>query len=335
MRIAFVGDVHGHAEELMRVLRRLEKHGVDEIVQVGDLVDRGPDSVGTVRIARTWTFQDRTGQEKKLKVVIGNHELNYLYYRRGWKMPFKNYIPKPKRTQIAEGLTDADIDWLETLPYFRRFKGEGYDVAAVHGGIAPWMKTPGWYGRDLSYIMAKAAYVGRFGDMMLSFGVKTKTFWADIYDGRFGHVYFGHMTHSKIYHYDHATATDLSKGGALGAVIFSNEDGDPRHTEVIEQYDTPPGTSEFAKKTIVTDPTPTPPMDPLSATSVMNYLTRKDPAFKAKIADRKRKERKVSSKVTYTTTHPSDQPTRRAIIVDDKRRFKTDHYEDTGHNPSM
>ena len=59
MRIAFIGDVHGHATAFMKLLRRLEDYGVDEIVQVGDLVDRGPDSIECVRIARTWTFTAR------------------------------------------------------------------------------------------------------------------------------------------------------------------------------------------------------------------------------------------------------------------------------------
>ncbi len=49
-------------------------------------------------------------------------------------------------------------------------------------------------------------------------------FWAKVYDGRFGTVYFGHTTHSKIRRYEHAVGLDLSKGGLLGAVVVSDEE---------------------------------------------------------------------------------------------------------------
>ena len=50
-RVAVIGDVGGHADQLRKVLRELgaesEQLPSDLIViQVGDLVDRGPDSIG-------------------------------------------------------------------------------------------------------------------------------------------------------------------------------------------------------------------------------------------------------------------------------------------------
>ena len=52
-RVAVIGDVGGHADQLRKVLRELgaesEQLPSDLIViQVGDLVDRGPDSIGVL-----------------------------------------------------------------------------------------------------------------------------------------------------------------------------------------------------------------------------------------------------------------------------------------------
>ena len=97
----------------MKLLRRLEDYGVDEIVQVGDLVDRGPDSIECVRIARTWTFTARGNRkkapkQKKLKVVNGNHDNNYLYGRRHWQMPTRGFFPRFTEKTVGENLSKAD-----------------------------------------------------------------------------------------------------------------------------------------------------------------------------------------------------------------------------------
>jgi len=79
MRLALIGDVGGHSAQLVDLLERL---GVDldapavpedlTIVQVGDLIDRGPDSPGCVALAdRLMThFPDQWVQ------LLGNHEGN-------------------------------------------------------------------------------------------------------------------------------------------------------------------------------------------------------------------------------------------------------------------
>jgi hypothetical protein len=76
-RIDIVGDIHGEAEALRRLLARLGcdiEHGRADrpIVFVGDLVDRGPDSVGVVEIVQQLIDAGIA------QAVLGNHELNLL-----------------------------------------------------------------------------------------------------------------------------------------------------------------------------------------------------------------------------------------------------------------
>lgn len=75
-RIAVVGDVGGHADQLRQALRELEVasgHWPQDLVviQVGDLVDRGPDSLGVLDTVAS-LLGGRWVQ------LTGNHESQYL-----------------------------------------------------------------------------------------------------------------------------------------------------------------------------------------------------------------------------------------------------------------
>lgn len=73
-----VGDVHGELEPLTNLCRRLGyrddgSHPAGRrLIFVGDLVDRGSDSPGVVRLVRDWVAAGHA------KAVIGNHEFNLL-----------------------------------------------------------------------------------------------------------------------------------------------------------------------------------------------------------------------------------------------------------------
>ncbi len=80
-RVAIIGDIGGHRDELMTELRRL---GADEqsgrlpaeltVVQVGDLVHRGPDSEGVVTLVDAYLDE----QPAQWIQLVGNHEAQYL-----------------------------------------------------------------------------------------------------------------------------------------------------------------------------------------------------------------------------------------------------------------
>ena len=118
-----IGDVQGCYDQLMRLL---ERAGFDErrdvLWFVGDLVNRGPLSLATVRFVK--------GLGNRAVTVLGNHDLNLLAVAEG--------VRKPHR-----GDTDGDIlaapDRDELLAWLRQQKmmhvGNGY--AMVHAGLLP------------------------------------------------------------------------------------------------------------------------------------------------------------------------------------------------------
>ena len=78
----FVGDIHGCYEQLMEALEKIKFNpDVDRLISVGDLVDRGPDSVKCLNLLKELWFH----------AVSGNHEdMMIKSFRREW--PTHNYI---------------------------------------------------------------------------------------------------------------------------------------------------------------------------------------------------------------------------------------------------
>lgn len=232
-KFAVIGDVHGNALEFMRLLRRIEAAGVDAIYQVGDLVDRGPASVECVRIARTWTFTTRTGKQRQLRCLLGNHEENHVYAHYNRLLPGRTYVPKVAHPDVQAALTEADYKWLDGLPLWIGFTSEnGRKWAIVHGGLPPGMKVPGWLGKNAASVLCRTGYLDEMTGVPLKPYAHSRRFWAAEYNGRWGHVFFGHTSFDKIRSFPNATGVDCSKMGKVAGVIVDT-DNDKRE-EVYE-----------------------------------------------------------------------------------------------------
>ncbi|WP_340587196.1 metallophosphoesterase family protein [Erythrobacter alti] len=79
-RVYAVGDVHGRSDLLIALIEAIdedirdgEAEGIEsEIVLLGDLVDRGPDSANVIELARKWR------KLRKVHILCGNHEEMFL-----------------------------------------------------------------------------------------------------------------------------------------------------------------------------------------------------------------------------------------------------------------
>lgn len=118
-----IGDIQGSRRTLEALLRRLrfDARG-DRVWLVGDLVNRGPDSLGVLRWARS--LGDRH------VVVLGNHDLHLLARAGG--------TAGPRRWDTLDALLTAPdrddlLAWLRERPLFHREGG----FALVHAGLVP------------------------------------------------------------------------------------------------------------------------------------------------------------------------------------------------------
>jgi bis(5'-nucleosyl)-tetraphosphatase (symmetrical) len=117
-RRIFVGDVQGCALEFERLLREVKlDQGRDHLFSVGDLVNKGPDSAESVRIAR----------DLSATAVLGNHEVHLLG---------KPDRPLPDDLARAKD-RDELMAWLRARPVMI----VGEDFILVHAGYSPaWAK---------------------------------------------------------------------------------------------------------------------------------------------------------------------------------------------------
>jgi len=125
MAVYAVGDLQGCLQPLKCLLERVSFNpAVDRLWLVGDLVNRGPESLETLR----FLYSIR----ESLVCVLGNHDLHLLA---AW-----NNIERLKKNDTLREIIEAP-DASELLDWLRRQKLLHYDeqrgVALVHAGIPP------------------------------------------------------------------------------------------------------------------------------------------------------------------------------------------------------
>lgn len=118
-----IGDVHGHAEALSRLLTESGIVGNDgrwdagnaNVWFIGDLVDRGPDGIGALEIVMRLQ-QQAAAAGGRVGCLLGNHEVYLLAaYRLGGKFVL-HWIQCGGTLPDLERLRPEHADWLETLP---------------------------------------------------------------------------------------------------------------------------------------------------------------------------------------------------------------------------
>jgi hypothetical protein len=180
LRNLVIGDIHGCLKEFDELLKKVQYNKeTDRLILVGDLIDRGPDSVGVVRRAR----------EMNLECAMGNHEYKFLRWFKG----NKHYTSQDH----YEKFTDADVTYINNMPYFIKLDEK---TAIVHAGVKPGKPIERQGKDDLLYL--------RFTDESRRFisikaiardGAEAHNaiFWTKFWHGPESIIY-GHHVHSEI-----------------------------------------------------------------------------------------------------------------------------------------
>lgn len=138
-----IGDIHGHASELKDLLIKMDYRQENgtwvhpegrKVIFLGDFVDRGPEQIETVNIARNMV------ENGKALAVMGNHEFNAVAWAtEDPKNPGDYLRPHIEKNlhqhhafldQVGEGsdLHQTMIEWFKTLPVYLELP----DLRVVH-----------------------------------------------------------------------------------------------------------------------------------------------------------------------------------------------------------
>jgi serine/threonine protein phosphatase 1 len=119
MRTLVVGDIHGCYNELRQLLRKVQLAPEDCLVALGDIVDRGPDSVKVYNFLRN---------RPNTIVLMGNHERKHLRQA-------LSYSQEIVKLQFGDRYPEF-LNWCRQLPYYYETEDAIFVHAAVEDGIA-------------------------------------------------------------------------------------------------------------------------------------------------------------------------------------------------------
>lgn len=106
-----LSDIHGHLDIFKAALEKIDLSGENKLILLGDYIDQGPQSGGTLRYI--YGLQQEQGADKVI-VLRGNHEEMLL----GW---LDAYCGANAGKQDEYGLTPYD-PWLETDTNYAAFR---------------------------------------------------------------------------------------------------------------------------------------------------------------------------------------------------------------------
>lgn len=184
-----VGDVHGCLDEFKELLNVLQyKKEQMRLVLLGDLMDRGPDSVGVVRLVR----------ELGLECIKGNHEDKHLRWRKHEVKSAKTGKENPmnkmakRDDQANKSLSDEEIGWMDSLPVKLDLENGFW---AVHAGCEPYQALD----KQAHAQLMRVRFVNEKGKAVSLMPDKTappgSTYWTELWQGPESIVY-GHCVHS-------------------------------------------------------------------------------------------------------------------------------------------
>ena len=124
-RVYAVGDIHGRLDLLKIILERIaadhaaRSPAAPTIIFLGDLVDRGSDSMGVIELLRTY----RIG-EFRLRFLLGNHDEVFLKALRGDEKALRLLTRiGGKETILSYGLSESEYESTD-FPTLARVLGE-------------------------------------------------------------------------------------------------------------------------------------------------------------------------------------------------------------------
>jgi len=190
-RAIVIGDIHGCLEEFDELLRVVEyRPGQDRLVLCGDLLDRGPDSVGVVRRA----------MELQAECVLGNHEEAHLRFRMhetrketrpGYKNPMKDRPVGTPHYRVYASLGEAEWTWLKTLPNYIHLDDKW---TVVHAGCMPGVAIEQQEEKHLTRLRTIDRVTGKMVSLEKESATSERVHWSVLWTGPRSIVYGHNVT---------------------------------------------------------------------------------------------------------------------------------------------
>ncbi|TCC88238.1 metallophosphoesterase [Pedobacter frigiditerrae] len=168
MRTFVIGDIHGCFDELMELTEKIGLTENDQLISVGDIVDRGNKSKEVYEY-----FLNRPNS----KVLVGNHERKH-------QNRILSYSQEIVKLQFGADYEDF-LKWIRTLDYYY----ETEDAIIVHAFFE--------HDKALKEQKQEVLCGSTSGDRYLEKKYAPETFWAEYYQGNKPIIYGHHVVGDK------------------------------------------------------------------------------------------------------------------------------------------
>jgi len=203
MHYVIYGDIHGCLEELQELRSLIPKNSFE--ISVGDILDKGPYPVETLRYVK----------KNKIFSIMGNHE--YKHYRKflGRKVQLDE-----DQKRVFPQLTQEDFEFISSMPFFLKLN----HLTIVHAGLTNWIRlnNPPLHILTLLLFLREVDENNKF--LPLHHQNPNAKYWADVYDGHEGFVVYGHNPFLDVKKNRHALGIDTAcvYGNKLTAVVIKD-----------------------------------------------------------------------------------------------------------------
>lgn len=203
-RIIAIGDIHGCHQEFSELLTLLQLKPADRLILLGDLVNRGPDSIKVLDLAR----------EHNAIALLGNHEDRLL---KAYHLQDPSDL-RPNDLLTYEKMRPKDWFFLESMKLTH--EEPELNTVFVHGGFLPkgkWQKQP----RE---IVTRIQSIDKTGGLRKRREAPEAIPWANLWNGP-PFVVYGHTPRAEVYKRDWSLGIDTAcaMGGKLTAYILPDK----------------------------------------------------------------------------------------------------------------
>ncbi len=227
-RLVIIGDIHGCLDELKQLLEKVKfDPSTTTVVSVGDMIVKGPNSVGVIRYIRSLP-------QGSFFAVRGNHEDNVLLAR------FKDgsKYSKKEEFRFVNDFTDEEMEWLRQLPV--SISVPELKLSVVHAGVDPTRGESSIANQDFSDLIRIRCIDtdGKTSNKNPDDG--KRRLWASMYQGP-PLIVFGHDAKRKLQIHPWARGLDTGcvYGGSLTAMVIDNTSDEHNWIERAEIVSVP------------------------------------------------------------------------------------------------
>jgi len=201
-RTLIIGDVHGCLVELNELLTVASISTTDRVVFVGDLIGRGPNSLGVLDLVR----------HLNAKAVQGNHEQKLLEAYAAQCSGGDKIKLNAGQQQLLKALRPEHWATLMSLPLYLEFPE--HQACVVHAGVLPGLPVA----VQDPWVLTHIRSIDKRGQPSHEIG---ECPWASSYRGP-PHLIFGHSAQLGFQMFEYATGLDSAcvYGGRLTGMLL-------------------------------------------------------------------------------------------------------------------